>query len=129
MPRFSKHYPGSLKSRFIRLGNAAKIGQIASIFESQPGNCFSGFPVAHPVEEADAAFRNLIFEEEIQRMKYSLGFLNLSLNEMIPFHGEPVAFGTLRLRVKKGKMLENSPILLNQFSLEADHWEHARNPR
>jgi hypothetical protein len=50
---------------------------------AEPGNCFSGFPVAHPVEEADAAFRNLIFEEKIQRMKFSLGFLNMSLNEMI----------------------------------------------
>ena len=106
-----------------------KLVKLLQFLSLNRGNCFSGFPVSHPVEEADAAFCNLIFEEEIQRMKYSLGFLNLSLDETIPFHGEPVAFGTLRLRVKKGKMLENSPILLNQFSLEADHWEHARNPR
>src|SRR6516164_946459 len=86
------------------------------------GNCFSGFPVAHPVEEADAAFRDLIFEDEIQRMQDSLEFLNLSLNEMIPFDGEPVALGTPTSEGEKGKeFLHNSPILLNQFSLEADH--------
>ena len=51
-------------------------------------------PLRHPVEGTDAAFRNLISEEEIQRMKDSLGYLNLSLDEMIPFDGEPVALGT-----------------------------------
>jgi hypothetical protein len=64
---------------------------------------FSGFPVAHPVEGIDAAFRNLIFEEEIQRMKDSLGFLNLSLDEMIPFNGEPVALGTPTFEGEEGK--------------------------
>ena len=67
------------------------------------GNCFSGFPVAHPVEEADAAFCNLIFEEEMQWMKDSLGFLNLSLDEMIAFHGEPVALGTPTFEGEEGK--------------------------
>ena len=55
-------------------------------------------------------------------MQDSLGFLNLSLNEMIPFDGEPVALGTPTFEGEEGKeFLHNSPILLNQFSLEADH--------
>jgi hypothetical protein len=56
-----------------------------------------------PVEEAGAAFRNLISEEEIQRMKDSFGFLNISLNEMIPFDGEPVALGTPMFEGEEGK--------------------------
>jgi hypothetical protein len=71
--------------------NWSKLLQFLSL---NRGNCFSGSPVAHPVEEADAAFRNLISEEKIQRMQDSFGFLNMSLNEMIPFDGEPVALGT-----------------------------------
>ena len=55
------------------------------------------------MEGIDAAFRNLIFEEEIQRMKDSLGFLNLSLDEMIPFNGEPVALGTPTFEGEEGK--------------------------
>ena len=101
MPHFSKHYPGSLKSRLGKCGkNCPKLLQFLSL---NRGNCFSEFPVAHPVEEADAAFRNLIFEEKIQRMKFSLGFLNMSLNEMIPFDGEPVALGTPTFEGEEGK--------------------------
>jgi|SRR6516164_7295491 len=120
MPHFSKHYPGSLKSRLGKCGkNCPKLLQFLSL---NRGNCFSEFPVAHPVEEADAAFCNLIFEEEMQWMKDSLGFLNLSLDEMIAFHGEPVALGLLRLRVKKGKNFgefsyPSKPVLLGSRSL------------
>ena len=36
-------------------------------------------------------------------MQDSLGFLNLSLNEMIPFDGEPVALGTPTFEGEEGK--------------------------
>ena len=104
MPHFSKHYAGSLKSRFIRLGKCGKnCSKLLQFLTLNRGNCFSGFPVAHPVEKADAAFRDLIFEDEIQRMQDSLEFLNLSLNEMIPFDGEPVALGTPTFEGEEGK--------------------------
>jgi hypothetical protein len=124
MPHFSKHYPGSLKSHFIRLAkcgeNCSKLLQFLTL---NRGNCFSGIPVAHPVEEADAAFRNLISEEEIQRMQDSFGFLNMSLNEMISFDGEPVRTrNSYVLRVKKGRNFgefsyPSKPVLLGNRSL------------
>ena len=120
MPHFSKHYPGSLKSRLGKCGkNCPKLLQFLSL---NRGNCFSEFPVAHPVEEADAAFCNLIFEEEMQWMKDSSGFLNLSLDEMIPFHGEPVALRTSTFEGEEGKdfgefSYPSKPVLLGSRSL------------
>ena len=99
-----------------------KLVKLLQFLSLNRGNCFSGFPVSRPVEEADAAFCNLIFEEEIQRMKYSLGFLNLSLNEMIPFDGEPVALGTPTSEGEEGKNFgefsyPSKPVLLGSRSL------------
>jgi len=79
------------KIQFSRLGGRLpeKVGSYVVGIPTEP---LEQYRKEHPTEGADAAFRNLISEAEMQRMRDSLGFLNLTLVEWIPFDGEP---GTL----------------------------------
>ena len=50
-----------------------------------PTEALEEYRKEHPMEVTDAAFRNLISETEMRRMKDSLAFINLLLVEWIPF--------------------------------------------
>jgi len=78
--------------QFSRLGGALP-EKVGSFVVGIPTEAIEEYRKEHPTEGTDAAFRNLLAKTEIQRMKDSLGFINLSLDELIPFDGESVTLG------------------------------------
>ena len=88
--------------QFSRLGGALP-EKVGSFVVGIPTKALEEYRKEHPEERTDEAFRNLLSETDIQRMKNSLEFLNLVSLELIPFHGEPITLGNPTFEGEEGR--------------------------
>jgi hypothetical protein len=88
--------------QFSRFGGALP-EKVGSFVVGIPTKALEEYRKEHPEEGTDAAFRNLLSQTEIQRMKNSLEFLNLVSLELIPFHGESITLGDPTFEGEDGK--------------------------
>jgi len=78
--------------QFSRLGGALP-EKVGSFVVGIPTKTIEAYRKEHAGEGMDAIFRNLISEKEKQHMADLLGLVNPSLEEQIPFDGEPITLG------------------------------------
>ena len=78
--------------QFSRLGGALP-EKVGSFVVGIPTKTIEVYRKEHPEEGIDVIFRNLITGKEKQHMTDSLGIVNPSLDEQIPFEGEPITLG------------------------------------
>jgi hypothetical protein len=89
--------------QFSRLGGTLP-EKVGSFVVGIPTKAVEAYRKDHPTGvTVDAAFRNLISKKEIEQMKDSLGLLNLSKDELIPFDGEPLTLGILTFEGEEGR--------------------------
>ena len=88
--------------QFSRLGGALP-EKVGSFVVGIPTKTIEAYRKEHAGEGMDAIFRNLISEKEKQHMADLLGLVNPSLEEQIPFDGEPITLGAQPSWVKKAE--------------------------
>jgi len=70
------------------------LSEIVGIFViGIPSKAIEEYRQEHPTDTIDAAFRSLVSKKEIDQMKDTLGFLDLSRDEQYPFSGDPLSLG------------------------------------
>ncbi|MBV8274041.1 MAG: hypothetical protein JO170_02115 [Verrucomicrobia bacterium] len=88
--------------QFSRLGGTLP-EKVGSFVVGIPTEVVKAYRKEHAADTTDAAFRDLISDQEIEQMKKLLGRLNLSLGEQIPFTGDPISLGTPTFEGEGGK--------------------------
>ena len=98
--------------QFSRSGGALP-EKVGSFVVGIPTKTVEEYRKEHPAEGIDAIFRNLISAKEKQHMGDLLGIVNPSLDEQIPFNGEPITLGAPAFAGEEGKqfwkILQNAP--------------------
>ena len=77
--------------------------KVGSFVVGIPTEVIEAYRKEHATETTDAVFRKLISDQEIEQMKNVFGRLNLSIDEQIPFTGDPISLGTPTFEGKEGK--------------------------
>jgi hypothetical protein len=88
--------------QFSRPGGALS-EKVGSFVIGIPTKTVEEYRKDHPAEGIDAIFRNLISAKEKQHMGDLLGIINPSLDEQIPFNGEPITLGAPAFAGEEGK--------------------------
>ena len=88
--------------QFSRSGGALP-EKVGSFVVGIPTKTVEKYRQEHPAEGIDAIFRNLISAKEKQHMGDLLGIVNPSLDEQIPFNGEPITLGAPAFAGEEGK--------------------------
>ena len=88
--------------QFSRSGGALP-EKVGSFVVGIPTKKIQEYRKEHPAEGIDAIFRSLISAKEKQHMGDLLGIVNPSLDEQIPFNGEPITLGAPAFAGEEGK--------------------------
>ena len=89
--------------QFSRLGEALP-QKVGSFVVGIPTKTIEAYRQQHPEDGIDAIFQNLISAKEKLHMGDLLGVVNPSLDEQVPFDGEPVTLGTPAFVGEEGRM-------------------------
>jgi hypothetical protein len=89
--------------QFSRLAEALP-EKAGSFVVGIPTKTIEAYRKEHPTEGTGAIFRNLISAKEKQHMGDLLGVINPSLDEQIPFDGEPMTLGAPAFVGEEGRM-------------------------